>query len=143
MARRPPEPDLVLFLDENLDGDTVASTLHAARVPFRRLSEEFDRSMEDAAWLPEVTKQGWAVATRDNRIRHRPTERAAIHEAGTVLVVLRGNGLRGVVMARMLVNAYPVLRRLVSRYQPPMIIHIYVDGSLKMTENGGRRGPKR
>jgi hypothetical protein len=30
MARRPPEPDLVLFLDENLDGDTVVNALRAA-----------------------------------------------------------------------------------------------------------------
>jgi hypothetical protein len=90
-----------------------------------------------------VTKQGWAVATRDNRIRHRPAERAAIREAGTTLIVLRGDALRGDVMARMLVDAYPALRRLASRYQPPMIIHIYIDGRLKMSENGGRRGPKR
>ena len=71
MARRPPDAELIVFLDENLDGATLASTLLAARVPVRRLSEEFDRSMEDAAWLPEVTKRGWVVATRDNRIRHR------------------------------------------------------------------------
>jgi hypothetical protein len=143
MARRPPEPELVLFLDENLDGDTVARALEAACVPFRRLSQQFDRSMEDAAWLPLVAKHGWAVATRDNRIRHRPAERAAIDEAGSFLIVLRGIGLRGEVMARMLIAAYPRLRALASRYQTPMIVHIYADGRLKLAENGGRRGPMR
>ena len=143
MARRPPEPELVVFLDENLDGDTVANALRDARVPFRRLSEEIERSTEDAVWLPEIAARGWVIATRDGRMRHRPTERAAIQEAGAIVVVLRGGGLRGEVMASMLVDAYPVLRRLVARYQAPMIIHVYADGSVRVTENGGRRGPRR
>jgi hypothetical protein len=29
MARRPPEPELIVFLDENLDGDSVADALLA------------------------------------------------------------------------------------------------------------------
>lgn len=143
MARRPPEPELVVFLDENLDGDTVADALRIARVPIRRLSEELDRATEDAAWLPVVAARGWAIATRDGRMRHRPAERAAILEAGAILVVLRGGGLRGEVMASMLVGAYPALKRLAARYHAPMIIHLYADGGVRMTENGGRRGPKR
>lgn len=143
MARRPPEPALILFLDENLDGETVVDALRAAGVPIRRLSDEFDRSVEDTAWLPVVAKQGWAIATRDNRIRHRPAERAAVREAGAILVVLRGGGLRGEVMASMLADAYPALCKLVARYQAPMIVHLYAGGAIKMTENGGRRGPRR
>lgn len=76
-------------------------------------------------------------------MRHRPAERAAITQAAATLVVLRGVGLRGVVMAQMLIDAYPVLRRIASRYQPPLIIHIYADGGVKVVENGGRRGPRR
>jgi hypothetical protein len=129
MARRPPDPDLVIFLDENLDGDTIANALRAGNVPVRRLSEELDRSAEDAVWLPVIAARGWAIATRDNRMRHRPSERAAISAADTILVVLRGNSLRGEAMARILVDAYPGLKRLVARYQPPMIIHIYADGA--------------
>jgi hypothetical protein len=143
MARRPPEPELIVFLDENLDGDTVADALAAAGVPIRRLSEVLDRSTEDAVWLPTVAARGWAIATRDGRMRHRPAERAAILEAGAILVVLRGGGLRGEVMAGMLIAAYPSLQRIVSRYQAPMIIHIYADGGVRVTENAGRRGPKR
>jgi hypothetical protein len=107
------------------------------------LSEEIDRATEDAAWLPVVAARGWAIATRDGRMRHRPAERAAIHEAGAILVVLRGGGLRGEVMAHMLLRAYPALKRLVSRYQAPMIVHLYADGRIRMTENGGRRGTRR
>ena len=143
MARRPPEPELIIFLDENLDGDSVAEALRAASVPIRRLSEELDRSMEDATWLSIVAARGWAIATRDNRMRHRSSERAAILEAGAIVVVLRGDGLRGEVMASMLADAYPALKRLASRYQPPMIIHIYADGRVRLTENNGRRGSKR
>ena len=95
MVRRPPEPELVIFLDENLDGDTVTDALRAARVPIRRLSEELDRSVEDTAWLPVIAARGWAIATRDSRMRHRPAERAAIEQAGATLVVLRGAACEG------------------------------------------------
>lgn len=81
MARRPPEPELIIFLDENLDGDTVVDALRGAGVPIRRLSEELDRSVDDTAWLPVIAARGWAIATRDSRMRHRPTERAAITQA--------------------------------------------------------------
>jgi hypothetical protein len=143
MVRRPPEPELVVFLDENLDGESVAKALRDASVPTRRLSEELDRSMEDAVWLPMVAAHGWAIATRDNRIRHRPAERAAIREAAAIVIVLRGDGLRGDAIARTLISAYPAVKRLVARYQAPMIIHLYADGRIKMTENSGRRSPKR
>jgi len=142
-VRRPREPELIVFLDENLDGDTVAEALRAAHVPFRRLSEELDRSTDDAALLPEIAGRGWAIATRDSRMRHRPAERAAIHGAGAIVVVLRGNGLRGATMASMLIDAYPSLCRLVSRYRPPLILHVHADRRIAVMENGGRRGAKR
>jgi len=121
----------------------VAEALRAAHVPFRRLSEELDRSTADAALLPEIAGRGWAIATRDSRMRHRPAERAAIHGAGAIVVVLRGNGLRGATMASMLIDAYPSLCRLVSRYRPPLILHVHADRRIAVMENGGRRGAKR
>lgn len=143
MVRRPREPELVVFLDENLDGDTVAEALRVAHVPVRRLSEELDRSIEDTALLHQIAGRGWAIATRDSRMRHRPAERAAIHEAGAIVVVLRGNGLRGAAMASMLIDAYPSLCRLVSRYRPPLVVHVHADRRVAVIENGGRRGAKR
>jgi hypothetical protein len=38
-----PATELVVFLDENL-GDTAVNALRIARVPLRRLREEFDRA---------------------------------------------------------------------------------------------------
>jgi hypothetical protein len=143
MVRRPPDPEVIVFLDENLDGETVAVLLRAGNIPFRRLSEEFDRSTADADWMPKVAARGWVIASRDNRIRYRPAELAALRGSGAILVVIRGTALRGETLGRLLVDSYPALCRLVARYQPPIIAHIHADGRLTMSENGGRRGAKR
>jgi hypothetical protein len=143
MVRRPPEPETIVFLDENLDGETVIASLRDAKVPFRRLSQEFERSTVDADWIPEVASRGWVIASRDNRIRYRPTELAALRGSGAILVVIRGTALRGETLGRLLVDSYPALCRLVARYQPPIIAHIHADARLTMSENGGRRGAKR
>jgi hypothetical protein len=43
---------------------------------------------KDTVWLPEATRQGWLIITRDRHIERRPAEIAAVLDFGARLVAL-------------------------------------------------------
>jgi hypothetical protein len=47
-----------------------------------------DVSTTDDVWIPQVTAQGWLIITRDQHIRTRPREIAAVRENGARMVAL-------------------------------------------------------
>jgi hypothetical protein len=46
---------------------------------------------EDDVWIPEVTKRGWLVITRDSKIQLRRREIQAVREHGARMVALAGD----------------------------------------------------
>ena len=80
-----PLPELTLFLDENFGTTTVADALRKAGIKVEVLADHFERGTRDETWLPEVGRRGWAVVTKDKRIRHRQVEMDALMGAGVVL----------------------------------------------------------
>jgi hypothetical protein len=48
--------------------------------------------MPDDEWLPIVGERGWAVLTRDKKIRKRPGELRALRDAGVQAFSLTGAG---------------------------------------------------
>lgn len=56
------------------------------------LRERFDQAASDVEWIGTLDKEGgWAVLTRDLRIRTRPQERAAMDRARIVFFFLTGS----------------------------------------------------
>ena len=47
---------------------------------------------DDVDWIPAVAAEGWIVVARDNKIRSRPAERAALAEHPLRMRVLTGAG---------------------------------------------------
>jgi hypothetical protein len=45
---------------------------------------------KDPQWIPEVTRRGWLIITRDSRIQSHPMEIAAVRESNARLVALAG-----------------------------------------------------
>jgi hypothetical protein len=73
-------PDL--FLDRSLGRVQVPTLLRAAGLRVRTLAEEYgmpaDENVTDVDWLAHAGRNGWPVLMKDDRIRYRPAEKAAV-----------------------------------------------------------------
>lgn len=49
----------------------------------------------DPVWIPEVTRHGWLIITRDRHIRDHRQEITAVREHGAKMVALSGEEARG------------------------------------------------
>jgi hypothetical protein len=47
-----------------------------------------DPATDDEIWIPEVTRQGWLIITRDSRIQDHRAEVAAVRSSGARMVAL-------------------------------------------------------
>ena len=70
------------FLDRSLGRRRVPDLLRERGLTVHPLAEVFgmpaDESVADEVWLERVGSEGWAVLMKDERIRYRPAERAAL-----------------------------------------------------------------
>jgi hypothetical protein len=84
---------LKLLLDHNLS-PRIARALDALFSPDHEvaaLQDRFPADAADAIWIGGLDRQGgWAVLTRDLRIRTRPHERAALDRSRIVFFYLDG-----------------------------------------------------
>lgn len=55
-----------------------------------------DPSIKDSVWIPEVTRRGWLVVTRDSKIQDHRAEIAAVRDSGARMVALNGAEATGV-----------------------------------------------
>jgi hypothetical protein len=73
-------PDL--FLDRSLGRRQVPDLLRAAGLRLQTLAEVYgipaDETIADVDWLARAGSEGWVVLMKDERIRYRPVERAAL-----------------------------------------------------------------
>ncbi len=74
--RSPPPPPL--FVDRSLGRIIIATALRAQGVEIHTHDALFPENARDEEWLAEVGRRGWAVITKDARIRYRQTELAAL-----------------------------------------------------------------
>ena len=94
--------------------------------------DHFPPAAPDAAWLREAGSRGWIVLTKDQRIRYRATELAALMQARVRAFVLTTGDLRGMDMAEIFVRALPALTRWAARHPPPFIAGITRGGVISM-----------
>lgn len=120
---RPPEP-LVLFLDESLDSESVASALSEAGAIVERATSHFPRGTPDEEWLEKVGRLGWIVLTRDKRIRYRQLERFSLEAAGVRAFVFTGGNVTIKETASILAGALGRIARICQSETPPFIYHV-------------------
>ena len=131
-----PRKPLVFFLDRNLGTKHVASALRAAGVTVEVHNNHFPPDARDETWLPEVGKRGWVVLTKDDRIRYRSTELAAVISAHVALFALSSGNLTGVEMAQALVAALPRMFRVLATHRPPFIAKVTRSGEMSLVFTG-------
>jgi hypothetical protein len=72
--------------------------------------------MDDETWLEEAGNRGWIVLAKDERIRRRPNELAAIRASRVKAFYLTAGGLKGEVQAEILLRH---LNRIIQRARQP------------------------
>jgi predicted nuclease of predicted toxin-antitoxin system len=128
----PPElPQRVLFIDRDLWSRHLDDALRAAGIPFEAHRDHFDDDTPDPDWLTAVGARGWVVLTRDQRIRTRPNELAAVRAARLHVFALTSGNLSAAATAQLVLAAWPALQRAVAEHEPPMLWSITRGGVIQ------------
>jgi len=122
-------PAPVFFVDRNLGRRVVPGAMRAAGLLVEVMDEHFDPATPDEVWLRAVGDRGWFVVTRDQRLRYRGVELAAIEEAGVGVFVIAGTAARtGPEVAETIVRAKDAILTVTLRRERPFIAKVYANG---------------
>jgi hypothetical protein len=72
----------IFYLDECIYSKLLLERMRAIGARVEHAGGAFPRGIEDQVYLTHCGRNGWIVLTRDQRIRRRPLERAALRAAG-------------------------------------------------------------
>ena len=125
-SAEPPE----FFLDRSL-GRLTASRLRGAGYTVHLIADYYPKDASDVPdenWIAEGCSRGWALLTKDKRIRYRAAELEAL-QAGHLFCLASGN-LNIAEMSRAFLDAMPHIERAV-REQSAGFWHIHRDGKIK------------
>ena len=118
---RPDPAPTTLFIDRDAWSHKLDRALREAGIPIVAHRERFADDTPDPDWLAEVGRQGWAVLTRDQRIRHRPNELRAVREARLHVFALTSGNLTAAATAEIVIAAWPAIARAAADNDPPML----------------------
>lgn len=128
-AAKPPE-GTVFFIDRSLGVEPIRSDLTRHGVAVEIHDDHFKRDEEDRVWLTAVGKRGWVVFTKDQRLRYRPLEIAALRSSGARVFILVAGNLRGSEIASVFVSALPAIYRILALREGPFIARISKSGGV-------------
>ena len=96
------------FVDRSLGGVTVPRLLREADWELTTLAEHYgkptDETVPDVDWLALAGQNSWPVLMKDEKIRYRAAERAALVDAGVRAFCLASGNSRSAEMARLFVQ---------------------------------------
>ena len=137
---RPREPP-VFFIDHCLGTEIVAERLRREGAEVRVMIDEgFAEDEPDASWLPIVAARGWAVLTKDKRIRRRAIEHEALIASKAGAFILVAGGVGGEAVAEAFARALPTMVRMCHTRARPFIATVSAAGKVTLLEGGERRG---
>lgn len=126
-------PGVTLFVDRDLWSRTLDATPREAGIPFVAHRDRFAHDTPDAQWLAAAAEHGWVIVTRDQRIRYRANEVAAVRRGRLHLFALSSGNLSAAESARIVVAAWPRIRAAVRDHAPPMLWRIDRSGRIRPT----------
>jgi hypothetical protein len=122
-----------LYLDENLHNcKPILDALILHGVKHERHGSHFSPGAEDTEWLPFVREQGWALLTKDKRIRFNELESAAVLENNVREFYFISGNSSGAEMAIMLIEALPEMMRICDKREAPFIASITKSGKINL-----------
>ncbi|MEO8202036.1 MAG: hypothetical protein ABI679_16005 [Gemmatimonadota bacterium] len=111
------------FTDRDL-GLLVPSILAAGGLEVHRHHDHFRPDCPDEQWLKEIGRRRWVAITRDQRIRYKPNERAAVIRHKVRLLVLVGKATFPE-LAKSFVRTTPRIMAFLADNPPPVIAKVY------------------
>ncbi len=81
-------------------------------------------------WLRAVGEQGWVVLTKDQRLRYRPLEIAALRASNARVFVLTAGNLRGIEIAAVFHAALPRIYKILHLHQGPFVATVSQSGNV-------------
>jgi len=127
-----------LFIDRCAWSRALGKALESADIPFIAHNQRFAPAAPDDEWLTGVADEGWLIVTRDQRIRYKVNEQAAVVRARLWLFVFTQGGLPAAETGAILVDAYPAMVRLARRYRPPAFFSLHRSGRVTPLKLGGK-----
>jgi len=126
---KPPEKT-VFFIDRSLGVEPVRTALIEHGLTVEIHDDHFKRDEEDRVWLAEVGRRKWFVLTKDQRLRYRPLEIAALRVSRARVFVLIAGNLRGAEIAAIFAKALPRISRILGRHAGPFVARISRNGKV-------------
>ncbi len=83
-------------------------------------------------WLPFIGEKGWAVLTKDKRIRFNELEKNAVLRYNVREFYFSSGNYSGAQMAEILVNSLREMVRVYRRHKPPFIAGIAKSGKVSV-----------
>ncbi|CAB4951830.1 unannotated protein [freshwater metagenome] len=127
----PPEPPPEFFVDRSLGRKRVPAALRAEGLVLRTMAEEYGervgQGLADTEWLRDAGENGWIVLSKDDRIRRRPAEIAAVREHAIRMFCLTNANLTGTQQAQRFVTNIDAMMRQ-ARVAGPWIYGVYDSG---------------
>ena len=131
MSSRPPPEPLVLYLDRNLGGRSVAGVLGEAGIPFESHAAHLPHNAPDEEWIALCARNGWLGVTLDKHIRYRAPEIGAARAHGACVVVIRAKSASGAMNGEIFRRAYPRLGRFIAAPPPPVFAGVDRAGNIR------------
>ena len=95
--------------------------------------EHFARDEEDRVWLQTVGEWGWVIFTKDQRLRYRPLEIAALRASKARVFVLTAGNLRGIEIAAVFLEALPGICKVLHSRSGPFVARVSQLGHVTIT----------
>jgi hypothetical protein len=120
---------LTFFLDHQIGRYQVAEALRAAGARVEVHLDYFRGDMPDTEWIPEVSRRGWVLITKDQNIRRNPLERAAYQAAKLRGFVATGKDMNAKELGELLIRCLPGMVRRAAGRPGPLLFTISRGGT--------------
>jgi PIN like domain len=116
---------LTFFVDRSLGRWVVPSALRDAGFAVVIHDDVFVANTDDDVWLAEAGARGWIVLMKDDRIRYRPRERAALEAARVQAFALTAATMTGEEQAHLLRTHAVRIEQFCAEYHGPFVVGVY------------------
>lgn len=124
--------EATLFVDRDTWSRALDGALREAGIPFVAYRDHFAPNAPDVEWVAEVGRRRWIVVTRDQAIRRRPNELAAVRVAGLHLFALTSGNLSAGETAALVVKAWPRMKDAAAATPPPALWSVTRAGDVRL-----------
>ncbi len=118
----------MFFIDRSLGIEPIRTELSKVGLAVEIHDDHFARDEDDRVWLQAAGARGWVVLTKDQRLRYRPLEIAALKESNARVFVLTAGNLRGAEIAAAFLAALQRICKVLHSLPGPFVARVSRSG---------------